>query len=89
MVHKFSYPISFRREMDDAVLLSDNLVDALHSAISVCQKYRILERIARKSGVSRGSIYHMTSDKANPRIDTVVAIFGALGYEIEVVRKDE
>ena len=44
-------------------------------------------RLARKSGVGVKSIYEIEKHGSG-RMDTYEALLGAMGYEIEVVKKD-
>ena len=56
----------------------------LLSALRQISETEGISKTARKAGLSRETFYKSLSPKGNPRIDTLFAIFKALGCKLSI-----
>ena len=40
--------------------------------------------LSEKTGIDRGNLYKVLNENANPKLDTLIKIASALGYEVRV-----
>lgn len=63
--------------------------DAKHiaSALGNIARSKGMSEIARKAGLGRQALYKALSEDGNPRLETLVAVLGALGLELTVQKR--
>ncbi len=54
-------------------------------ALGIVARARNLTDLARQTGLTRQALYKALSRDGNPRLDTLLAVTKALGYEFKVV----
>lgn len=54
-------------------------------ALGIVARARNLTDLARQTGLTRQALYKALSREGNPRLDTLLAVTKALGYEFKVV----
>jgi probable addiction module antidote protein len=64
--------------------LSDGDHRALPIALRTAADVLGMAELARRTGLSRETLYRTLSDKGNPRLDTLGAILGAFGLRLAV-----
>ena len=57
-------------------------VKVISAAIGEVARARGMSQLARDAGVSRESLYRSLSEDGNPRLDTLLKIFGQLGIKL-------
>ena len=57
--------------------------DFIH-ALSIAARAKGMTEVAKKSGVTRASLYKSLADDGNPRFDTIAKIVEALGCKLVV-----
>jgi probable addiction module antidote protein len=67
----------------NAALESDDPATFL-IALRYVAEARGIANVAEVSGLNRESLYKMLSDQGNPRLSSVVALFGAIGVQLSV-----
>lgn len=73
-------------EMDMAVFSSYDAIEAILKLFAVVRKNRLGERTCLMAGISHGCISAVLLEKRMPRLDTVIAILNALGYDLKVIK---
>ena len=82
-------PAEFLRPDD----LADFLAEALHDgdarvvpvALRTAADVLGMAELARRTGLSRETLYRTLSERGNPRLDTLAAILGAFGLRLSVL----
>ncbi len=78
----------FLRADDLAGFLAEALADGDHRAFPIALRTAAdvlgMAELARRTGLSRETLYRTLSDKGNPRLDTLGAILGAFGLRLDV-----
>lgn len=46
-----------------------------------------MSKVAKRSTISRKSLYHMLSDKGNPKLNNIISVLDALGLQLAVQPK--
>ena len=89
--HAASVPFDaahFLRADDLSGFLAEALADGDHRALPIALRTAAdvlgMAELARRTGLSRESLYRTLSDKGNPRLDTLGAILGAFGLRLAV-----
>jgi probable addiction module antidote protein len=54
-------------------------------ALGIVARARSFTDLARQTGLTRQALYKALSREGNPRLDTLLAVTKALGYEFKVV----
>lgn len=73
----------------NAVLEEDD-ISAFLLALRYVAEARGISSVAHAAELNRESLYRMLSDQGNPRLSSMVSLFGALGVQLQVkpVRRD-
>ena len=78
----------FLRADDLAGFLAEAVANGDHHALPIAQRTAAnllgMAELARRTGLSRETLYRTLSDKGNPRLDTLGAILGAFGLRLTV-----
>ena len=81
-------PAHFLRADDLSGFLAEALADGDHRALPLALRTAAdmlgMAELARRTGLSRESLYRTLSAKGNPRLDTLGAILGAFGLRLAV-----
>ena len=76
----------FLRAEDLAGFLAEAISDGDHRALPIALRAATdvlgMAELARRTGLSRETLYRTLSDKGNPRLDTLGAILGAFGLRL-------
>ncbi|MEW9572242.1 addiction module antidote protein [Rhodanobacter sp. Si-c] len=67
-----------------AEVMHDGDTHALPLALRTAADVLGMTELARRTGLSRESLYRTLSDKGNPRLDTLSAILSAFGLRLSV-----
>ena len=74
------------RAEDLAGFLAEAISDGDHRALPIALRAAAdvlgMAELARRTGLSRETLYRTLSDKGNPRLDTLGAILGAFGLRL-------
>lgn len=57
------------------------------SAIGNVARSKGMTEIAKKTGLGRQALYNALSDNGNPTLETLLAVLGALGFELSVKKR--
>ena len=60
-----------------------NTSDFIH-ALNTAVRAKGMSEVAKKSGVTRASLYKSLSEKGNPRFDTINKVCQALGFRLSI-----
>src|SRR5580692_1784090 len=83
-----------REELQDPAFAASYLNEALNSGDKgifpvalrdVIDARGTIKGFAEKADIPRPSIYRMLSEDGNPTMETITAIFGAMGFKMQVV----
>ncbi|TPJ65212.1 addiction module antidote protein [Mesorhizobium sp. B2-7-1] len=72
----------------DAVMEEGDL-SFLCKALGDVARSRGMTEIAKKTGMSRESLYKALSEKGNPSLSTVAAVLDAMGLRLSVAPRDQ
>lgn len=65
-------------------ILEENDVSAFLLALRYVAEARGFSGVAQAAELNRESLYRMLSDQGNPRLSSMVSLFGALGVQLQV-----
>jgi len=68
--------------LEESVVTGDT-TDFIH-ALNIAARAKGMTEVARKAGVTRGSLYKSLSENGNPRFETISKIISALGCNLAV-----
>lgn len=71
-------------------VLEEGSVPAFLLALRYVAEARGISSVAHAAELNRESLYRMLSDQGNPRLSSMVSLFGAMGVQLQVkpVRRD-
>ena len=72
-----------------AEVIHDNDTRALPLALRTAADVVGMTELARRTGLSRETLYRTLSSNGNPRLDTLATILAAFGMRLTVVKKIE
>jgi probable addiction module antidote protein len=72
--------VAIREYMNEALVTNDAALIA--HAVGVVARARSMAVIARKTGLSRGSLYRALSSEGQPELATVLKVLGAVGITL-------
>jgi len=61
-----------------------NTSDFIH-ALNIAARAKGMTEVAKKAGVTRGSLYKSLSENGNPRFETISKIVSALGCNLAII----
>lgn len=76
-----------------ADFLSESLAERdfatfLMSLKDVIRVHGSISSLAQKTHLSRGTLYNLFAERANPEIKTILAVLDSLGYSLKVTQKE-
>lgn len=79
----------FAAEFLSQALEEENFSTFLLSLKDVIRVHGSIAAVAKKSKMSRSTIYKLFSEKSNPELRTILSLLHTIGYDLKVTKRHE